>query len=137
LNIGDVVEQLGIPASTIRYYEKKGLLPALDRCSGRRVFNQRSVMTLRFIQLSQAAGFSIAEIKDLLGQKIGDPADTGLWHPAIETKRAEIAQRISDLRQMDRILVELLNCRCQSVEQCMGTPVERPAWLQNKEQIHS
>ncbi|MFT7472838.1 MAG: DNA-binding transcriptional MerR regulator [Kiritimatiellia bacterium] len=51
MKIGDVAKHLDIPSSTIRYYEKKGLIDPPERVSGKRDFNNSTLMTLRFIQL--------------------------------------------------------------------------------------
>ena len=61
MQIGDVARKLDMPASTIRYYEKVGLIERQQRVSGRRQFNDRALFALRFVQLAQAAGFTIGE----------------------------------------------------------------------------
>lgn len=119
MKIGDVSKELNIPSSTIRYYEKRGLIPAPTRVSGVREFNNGTVVTLRFIQLCQAAGFSIAEIHTLLDNYTTDSSKKGLWHPQVNTKRAEIREQIDKLEKMDSILCELTKCRCKSIEQCV------------------
>ena len=55
MNIGDVSQQLGMPASTIRYYEKEGLLEPQVRVSGRRKFSHQALVTLQFIQIAQTS----------------------------------------------------------------------------------
>ena len=87
MNIGHVAEQLGIPASTIRYYEKVGLIERQNRVSGRRNFDDRALVALRFVRIAQAAGFTIAEIKSLLDSYTRDPSPAGLWKPFAETKQ--------------------------------------------------
>ena len=66
IQIGDVAKQLNIPASTIRYYEKIGLIKNQSRVSGRRCFDQNTLSTLQFIKLAQSVGFTITETKGLL-----------------------------------------------------------------------
>ena len=66
LRIGDVAARTGVPATTIRYYEKEGLLPAPERVSGRRVFDTEIIIALAVIELAKQAGFSLEEIKTLL-----------------------------------------------------------------------
>ena len=120
MNIGDVSRRLGMPASTIRYYEKEGLIERQSRVSGRRKFNDRALVGLQFVQLAQAAGFTIAEIKSLLESHRHDPSPAGLWKPFVERKQTSIKQQIEDLQQMDRILDQLTQCKCSTVEQCVG-----------------
>ena len=119
MKIGDVARQLDMPASTIRYYEKVGLIERQRRVSGRRQFNDRALFALRFVQLAQAAGFTIAEIKSLLESYAQDPTDTGIWKPFAETKQAEVRRQIDTLQRMDRVLTELIGCRCSSIEACV------------------
>ena len=63
MKIGELADQIGIAASTIRYYEQVGLIDPPERIGGQRRFPKSAVQALRFIQLAQAGGFTIAEIK--------------------------------------------------------------------------
>jgi len=128
LKIGEVAKQLGIPASTIRYYEKKGLIKAPERVSGKREFSDHIVVTLRFIQLCQAAGFTISEIKSLLEHYMANPSKGGLWQPAVETKRKEVQKQIEELKLIDVVLGELMKCRCESIEQCVSEALGDSRW---------
>ena len=119
MKIGDVAEQLGIPASTIRYYEQVGLIDQQQRVAGRRVFNDKALFMLQFVQLAQTAGFSIAETKSLLDNYANDPSPRGLWKGFAETKQNSIRQQIKNLEQMDRILSKLIRCECESLEECV------------------
>ena len=125
MNIGDVSQRLGMPASTIRFYEKEGLIEHQPRISGRRNFNDQALVALQFVQLAQAAGFSIAETKSLLENHKQDPSCKGLWMPLVEKKQANIKQQINDLQQMDRILDALRGCECTSIKQCVGASMQR------------
>ena len=119
MKIGDVAERLGIPVSTIRYYEKVGLIEHQRRVSGRRDFDERALFALQFIQLAQAAGFTIVEMKSLLESYAKDPIRAGLWKPFVETKKMAIRQQIETLNQMDRVLTEFANCRCSTLAECV------------------
>ncbi len=119
MKIGDVSDRLGIPASTIRYYEQIGLIARQRRESGRRVFDERAITVLQFVQLAQAAGFSNEETKSLLENYANDPSPSGMWTPFAETKRREIRFQIERLRHMDKILTELLKCECPTLDACV------------------
>ncbi len=128
MKIGLVAKRLNIPASTIRYYEKIGLVEPQARVSGRRDFDDQALLTLQFVQLARAAGFSIDEIKSLLLSFDKDPSPTENWQPFAEAKRASIRQQIKDLKRMDSILTELLKCRCTTLTECVTascTPAAR------------
>lgn len=128
MKIGEVAKSLDIPASTIRYYERAGLIKPPERVSGKREFSKSTLVTLRFIQLCQAAGFSISEIRNLRKQYKEDSGNTRLWQPAVENKRVEIQKQINELKQVDALLGELMKCHCASVEQCVTHAIQDPRW---------
>jgi DNA-binding transcriptional MerR regulator len=125
VNIGTVSQKLGMPASTIRYYEKIGLIEPPRRISGRRVFDSRAVSTLEFVRLSQSAGFSISEIKSLLEAYADGHGPADAWTPLAKIKRSEIRAKIAELKQMDQVLTELLSCSCRSLNECVEKGMSR------------
>lgn len=62
LDIAEVVAQAGVPASTLRYYEEKGLIKSIGRSGLRRVFDATVLERLTLIALGRAAGFALDEI---------------------------------------------------------------------------
>ncbi len=123
MKIGDVARELGIPASTIRYYEKVGLIEPQQRVSGQRAIDDKAVLTLRFIQLAQAAGFSIAEMRALQDSHFADPHAGRMWRTLAGEKQAAVRDQINALEQMDRLLTEMLKCECASPEGCVEIAV--------------
>lgn len=119
MKIGDVSEKLNIPTSTIRYYESVGLIDRQSRVSGQRVFDERALLNLRFIQLAQAAGFTLAEIKSLREDHAKGPGPSDLWRPFAEQKRVALGQKMRSLKRMDRVLAALTACECSSLEECV------------------
>jgi len=63
LDIAQVARQTGVPASTLRFYEKKGLIRSIGRRGLYRLFDQGVLERLALIALGRSAGFSLAEIK--------------------------------------------------------------------------
>ena len=122
--IGEVAKRLNIPASTIRYYEKKGLVSP-DRKSGKRIFSDATVVRLQFIQLCQAAGFTISEIRTLLTDYTKDSSGNGPWLPMVEVKLAAVQNQISELQCTEALLGELVNCRCRSIDQCVSVALSK------------
>ncbi len=127
MKIGDVSVKLGLPASTIRYYEKVGLIDQQRRVSGRREFDDRALFALEFVRLAQAAGFTIAETKSLLDAYAEDPSVKGTWRLQATTKRDTIRNQIKELRQMDNILSEILSCSCPTLTECVEKGMARRA----------
>lgn len=66
LSIGQVAKQFGVSIHTLRYYEKTGLLPAVPKTSGRRIYNEDLTARLHFIKHAQTMQFSLKEVKQLL-----------------------------------------------------------------------
>lgn len=67
--IGELASRLGLRASALRYYERRGLLAALPRTGGRRAYDPESVRRLAFIGMSREAGLSLDEISLLLSAR--------------------------------------------------------------------
>ena len=61
--VGEMAQKLGVPASTLRYYDKEGLFPNLKRESGIRKFNDHELEALRMIECLKASGLEIKGIK--------------------------------------------------------------------------
>src|SRR5690349_12236047 len=62
LDIGEVAARVGVPASTLRYYEEKGLIRSVGRRGLRRLYDPAVLEKLAMIALGQSAGFSLDEI---------------------------------------------------------------------------
>ena len=109
LTIGEVAERAAVNVQTIRYYERRGLLPDPPRsASGYRQYDQRNVARVRFIKRAQALGFSLSDISDLLALRV-DPSSSceEVLHHA-EIKLRDIDERIEDLRRMHEYRPDLL-----------------------------
>jgi MerR family redox-sensitive transcriptional activator SoxR len=104
--IGDLATAAGVPTSTIRYYDRIGLLPADDRRSGQRRYGEASVRRLVFIGMLQDAGLSLDEIAGVLG------AESIAEWKAIGRARLEVLNAEIDRLQHARdFLRGALNCR--------------------------
>ena len=114
--IGELSRRIGVNIETIRYYEKIKVLPPPPRTvSGRRVYGRAEVRKLAFIRRARELGFTLDEIRTLLGL-----VDRGYSCGQVQTLTrhhlADIHQKISDLRRMERILKK-------TSEQCSGREV--------------
>lgn len=67
MDIAEVAKRSGLPASTLRYYDEKGLIVSVGRSGLRRVFDAGVLQRLALISLARAAGFSLDEIARLFG----------------------------------------------------------------------
>ena len=108
LTIGELAHAAGVPASTVRYYERAGLLTARRRSSANyRLYGQAEIDRLRFIKAAQATGFTLNDVAQLL-----HPAPCGRVQELIEGRLGEVDTRMKELRHVKRILrAALAECR--------------------------
>lgn len=64
--IGDVAKQFGLPISTLRYYDKEGLFPEIERVAGIRKFSEKEIEALRVIDCLKKSGLEIKDIKQFM-----------------------------------------------------------------------
>jgi MerR family transcriptional regulator, redox-sensitive transcriptional activator SoxR len=116
LTIGEVARRAGMRTSRIRYYESVGLLPAPERISGMRSYDQDVLRRLGIIDVARRVGFTLDEIRDLLG------AEHGLAHRRLrrlaERKLAHIDELIVRAQAMRRWLEMTSACECESLDVC-------------------
>lgn len=94
-SIGEVAQRTGIAASTLRYYDKEGLLPAVERTAGGiRVFNDSDLEQLKVIECLKKTGMSIKDIKRFIDWcQVGDEACThrqAMFHERRDAVRAQM-----------------------------------------------
>ena len=123
MKIGELSEKLGIPPSTIRYYEKEGLIDPPMRQSGQRQFAPKAIKTLQFIQIAQAGGFSISDIKTLLHGYGGKTRVADAWQELARVKKEDVRKQMAQLRAVDRVLDQLLACECATPEDCVDRAI--------------
>jgi DNA-binding transcriptional MerR regulator len=103
LRIGEVARRAGVSIDTVRYYEKRKLLPASPRSGGGfRLFAVETIERVRFIKQAQEMGFSLDEIKMLLTG--GGVAACGEIRDLLRSKLDEISERMKGLRAFTRTL---------------------------------
>lgn len=116
LSIGEVAERSGMNASRIRYYETRGLIDPPERTSGKRRYAPRVLRRLAIIDAAQRVGFSLDEIRDLLGSRDG-PAHERLRRLALQ-KLPEIDALIVRATTVQQLLQFCGDCRCRSIDEC-------------------
>jgi Cu(I)-responsive transcriptional regulator len=112
MNIGGVAEKSGVPAKTIRYYEEIGLIDAaLRSMNGYRVYGERDVQTLCFIQRARSLGFSVKDVASLVALWKDTHRASAAVKDLARNHVAEIDRKIAELGSMRRTLVHLME-RC-------------------------
>ncbi|HRJ44942.1 MAG: MerR family DNA-binding protein [Caldilineaceae bacterium] len=107
--IGRIAALADVHIETIRYYERRGLLPDPPRTeSGYRQYDAESVIRLRFIKEAQALGFTLEEIQGLLALRVDKETSCEDVRRRAEHKVADIEAKISALQAMHDALQEMI-----------------------------
>jgi DNA-binding transcriptional MerR regulator len=109
----------GVNVETVRYYERRGLLPTPERePSGHRRYDEESVRFLRAIKEAQVVGFTLAEIAEYLraSRRSGSPSEA--LRVRMAGKIDEIDSRVAGLRRMREELARVVGCACDSLDHC-------------------
>jgi DNA-binding transcriptional MerR regulator len=115
LTIGDVAREAGIAATTLRYYERIGLVPAPARLGGQRRYDEAVLARLEVIRLCKSAGFALEEIQRLFADDApGRPASRAL----AEAKLAEIDAQMESLARARAVIAWGMRCTCPSIDTC-------------------
>lgn len=114
MDIAQVVKRSGLPASTLRYYEEKGLIASLGEPGERRRFAPQVLDQLALIALGQSAGFSLDDIASMFGPG-GQP---DIDRQILTAKADELDATIKRLRAMSRGLRHAAACPAPSHGQC-------------------
>src|SRR6476659_4547010 len=108
MRVGDVAARAGVHVETLRYYERRGLLPEPDRApSGHRRYDESTVRFLRAIKEAQAVGFTLAEIAEYLGAARRSAAPSEELRIRAAAKIDQIDGRIAGLRRMREELAQI------------------------------
>jgi MerR family transcriptional regulator, redox-sensitive transcriptional activator SoxR len=114
--IGEVAERAGMTTSRIRYYETRGLLPEPERAAGKRRYDEEVFRRLAIIDAAQRVGFTLEEIRDLLGSR-NDLAHERLRQLAL-SKLPELDDLIARATSVRRLLKICSGCDCESIDVC-------------------
>ena len=117
LSIGAAAAWAGVATSALRYWEELGLLRPARR-AGRRVYDDRALDRLSLVLLAQRAGFTLAEIRQLLAGFPPRASAGDRWHALVDRKQAEVTAKIEELRRMRDVLDLLERCECPDLDAC-------------------
>lgn len=108
LTIGELAGAVGVNVQTVRYYERRGLLPKPKRrASGYREYLSSDVARLEFIRRAQALGFTLSEIEQLLALRVDPRTTPEDVHRAVEEKIEAVEAKISDLTRISGALQKM------------------------------
>ena len=105
--VGEMVRRLGVPASTIRYYDKEGLLPFVGRSSGGiRVFTEKDFEWLRIIECLKKTGMSLKDIREYIELAMQGDATIAQRLEMFRKQKAVLEARMAELQQTMDTLVK-------------------------------
>ncbi len=106
--IGQVSEMFHLPISTLRYYDKEGLFPQIERTSGIRKFGNNELEALRIIECLKKSGLEIKEIKQFMGW-CAQGSSTYEKRRDLFLRQKEIVEE--EIRNMEKIL-DMIRFKC-------------------------
>lgn len=105
MKIGELASLAGVPAATIRYYERRGILAEPPRSdSGYRHYGPETAERLRFIKRAQELGFTLGDIEELLALRVHDPAACAEVEAKTRVKMEDVSRKISELKRLEGAL---------------------------------
>lgn len=112
MTIGTLAREAGVNVETIRFYQRKGLMPEPDRPQGSiRRYGADDLGRVRFIKSAQRLGFSLDEVADLLG--LDDGTQCQQAREQALKKLTDVRSRIADLNRIEAALADLVT-RCSA-----------------------
>jgi MerR family mercuric resistance operon transcriptional regulator len=114
MTIGQLSSAAKVPTSTVRFYERRGLLKADARTAGNyRSYSPRTAERLKFIRAAQATGFSLKDIREMLALTYSDEPPCQEVASLIERRLEDVKQRLRELKRIDRTLSFALKSCCK------------------------
>lgn len=110
MRTSEVADRAGVNPQTLRYYERRGLLPQPPRStSGYRSYPDDTVRVIRFVKRAQELGFSLDEVEELLELARGGPRACDTARGLASARVADLAAKIADLERMRDSLQQLVD----------------------------
>ena len=106
--IGQVSEMFHLPISTLRYYDKEGLFPEMERQSGIRRFSEREIEALRVIECLKASGLEIRDIRQFMEWAAEGAATYGKRKELFEARKRAVEEEMARLQKT----LDMLNYKC-------------------------
>ena len=113
--IGQISEMFQLPISTLRYYDKEGLFPDLERSSGIRRFSEKEIEALRVIECLKKSGLEIKDIK-LFMEWCSEGSATYQRRKELFERQKEIVQK--EIAKLEKVL-DMLQFKCWYYEQAI------------------
>jgi len=113
--IGQLSVATGVPTSTIRFWERRDLLRPAARSGGQRRYTEDALSQVGMLRLCQDAGFTLAEIQDLVTKQ---QTDQFRWRELVDAKMVTITESLRKLNKARDLLTHALECEHEDITQC-------------------
>ncbi len=121
LTVGAFATAAGVNVETIRFYQRKGLLPRPGRSYGTiRRYGESDVARVKFVKSAQRLGFSLEEVAGLL--KLDDGTHCNEARVLAAQKLGDVRGKIDDLRRIESVLAQLVD-RCSATRGAITCPI--------------
>ncbi|WP_218009592.1 redox-sensitive transcriptional activator SoxR [Actinomadura kijaniata] len=127
LTVGQLAERSGVAVSALHFYESKGLITSRRTAGNQRRFSRDTLRRVAFIKVSQRVGIPLATIKEALETLPCERTPTAEdWARLSEMWRADLDERIEQLRKLRDSLDDCIGCGCLSIRKCaLANPYDR------------
>jgi MerR family redox-sensitive transcriptional activator SoxR len=119
LSVGEVAQRSGVPVSTLHFYESKGLITSHRAPSNHRRYARDVLRRVAFIRVAQRVGIALADISDALATLPTSAAPSRAdWARLSAGWRAELDERMAQLKKLRDTLDDCIGCGCLSIDRC-------------------
>ena len=115
LTIGQLSEATGIPTSTLRFWERKGLIEPDARKGGQRRYADEALTKVALLRLCQDAGWTLTEINQIVRERL---ALSPYWRDTVRTKMDHLQAEITQLQHAHQMLAHALECPYPDIGEC-------------------
>lgn len=103
-SIGEIAKMMGLSPSTLRFYDKEGLLPGLKRQGGKRIFDESHIETLRIIECLKRSGLEIRDIRKFMELTTKGSTSYAQRRELMEERRLKTLEQIEELQRTLAVL---------------------------------
>ena len=114
LTIGQLSTASGVPTSTIRFWERRELLRPRAREGGQRRYDEDALYHVGILRLCQDAGFTLAEIKQVIDLRSSDPG----WRDLVAAKMVDVEASLRRLNKAHDLLAHAVECEYDDITLC-------------------
>lgn len=114
MRISDVADEVGVPVSTIRYYEKRSIIGKPGRNGRNRDYSEQDVRAIKFVRDARSLGLPLSDISAL----VQNSWDKGEMAKVAAGHRETVRERIQTLQRVDEVLSVLETCTCIGFADC-------------------